>query len=216
MGYRNDCEVHHHKSNRTVQKTTSPATFYVTNGQETRLAFPCWYKEIFPPVLAEHHCRDLHDHFGWPGPRHVDRSCQEWEYAHHEQHCGCLDSSHRHDIAAKQDHRYGENYHFDFCGPYLDLGKLWPIHLTEEGYDKIIVQAGDAKSGISAKGWIDKDKDWVVRVWFKAAIPDLEKPFITSLAVRANNDVLNKIDTVFLGRLIVLPSAMVELPTTGF
>lgn len=216
MGYRNDCEVHHHhEPNRTVQKTTTPAVFYVSNGQETRLAFPCWYKEIFPPMHLRHHCRDLHDHEGWPEPRFPDHSCQDWDFACHEPHHGCHDSSHIHGISAACAHRPEGDYHYDHCGCYLDLNKMHPIHLTKEGYNKIIVQVGESKIGLSAKGWIDKKQDWVVRVWFKANIADLERPFVTDLAIRANNDEINKIDTVFLGKLVVLPAAMVELPTTG-
>lgn len=213
MGYRNDCEVHHHKPSRTVQKTTTPATFYVTNGQETRLAFPCWYNEIFPPLRTHHHCRDLHDHVGWPRPRHVDKSCQDWEYAYVENtHCGCRDSSHIHGIAAESIRNAKGTYYFDRCGNRLDLRRMYPIHLTAEGYKDVIVQVGDAKTGLASRGWIDDKQDWVVRVWFKANISDLEKPLITDLAVRVSNKELMKIDTVFLGKLVVLPSAMHELP----
>lgn len=215
MGYRNDCEVHHHrKPNRTVQKVTTPATFYVTNGQETRLAFPCWYNEILPPMHFRHHCRDLHDHIGWPDPQHVDRSCQEWDFAKHEPHHGCRDSSHRHAPSSAHVCKSGAMHHYHHCSDRLDLGRMHPIHLLKEGYEKITVQTSDVKSGLAAKGWIDESEDWVVRVWFKADIADLKKPFVTDLAIRANNDELKKIDTIFLGRLVVLPAAMSELPTT--
>lgn len=211
MGYRNDADCcHKPKPHRTVQKTTTPGTFYITNGQEARLAFPCWYKEIYPPLHAQHHCRQTHDHYGWPSPSHPDHSCQEHDFAHFT-HPGCCDASHRHGIASHHERKHDGIYHFDNCGDYIDLNKMHPIHLSGEGYEAVTVQVGEAKAGLAAKGWIDEKQDWVIRVWFKANIADLEEPYETKLAIRVGNTKLNKVDTVFLGRLVVLPAAMVTL-----
>lgn len=212
MGYRNDCDKHKHVPNRTIQKTTTPGTFYIVNGQEARLAFPCWYKEINPPAYAQHHCRDLHDHVGWPSPDHPDHSCQDHDFAY-VRHFGCRDASHRHGIGSHHESSVTRgNVAYDHCGDYVSLQNLHPIHLLAEGYKDITVQVGDTKSGLAAQGWIDEGEDWIVRVLFKAMISDLDKPYVTRLAVRASNEKLNKIDTVFLGRLVVLPSAMTTLP----
>lgn len=206
MGYRKLEKPKHH-GHRTVQKTTTPATFYITNGEECRLAFPCWYKEVFPPMNVVPHCRDSHDHHGWPEPKHPDRSCQDHDFARFHHH-GCHDATHTHGPASQHLLRKEGWYHFDHCGDYLDMNKLHPIHLTKEGYELVTIQVGEDIDGLAAKGWIDDKTDWVVRVWFKANVRDLEKPMHTKLAVRVHNDELNKTDTVFLGRLVVLPAAM--------
>lgn len=212
MGYRNDCEPHHHVE-RTIDKTTTPGTFYIVNGQEARLAFPCWYNEVEPPMYAWHHCRDLHDHVGWPSPDHPDSSCQESDYVW-PRHFNCKHATHRHDIGSHYACNDKCSYdHHDFCSNYLNLDCLVPVHLLEEGYKDVIVQVDDKATGLSADGWIDEKEDWVIRVLFKAMMPDLEKPFVTKLAVRTSSEQLRKIDTVFLGKLVVLPSAMNTLPT---
>lgn len=195
MSYRINEEKHEHKGNRTIEKTITPATFYITNGQEARLAFPCWYKEVFPPIPVQHHCRDWHDHIGWPSPNHPDHICQHWDFASHV----C--------------HHHGHKDFCHHCDDFIDLSKLWPIHLIKEGYEDVTVQVGESIPGLKAKGSIDEKRDWIVRVWFSAMIPNLEKPYETKLAVRIHNEKLKKTDTVFLGKLIVLPAAMVTLPT---
>ena len=43
------------------------------NGTISRISIPCFYKygQSYPK-----HDRMMHDHVGWPSPRHVDDSCQ--------------------------------------------------------------------------------------------------------------------------------------------
>lgn len=192
---------------RTVQKTSTPGTIYLTNGEGCRLAFPCYYQEILPPVYVQHHCRDWHDHIGMPSPNHPDHICQDWEFAWH----------HRDGYGPTSHHAIHRRYFDDrhICDNYLNMDSLAPIHLIDEGYERIFVQVSDSVSGLTAKGWIDEEDDWLIRILVHANIPNLDKKFETKFAIRADNKSLNKIDTVFLGRLVVLPSAMITLPTGG-
>ena len=56
------CHINH------LDNTASHTIITVDNGTISHILIPCFY--------GEHHNKMLHDHFGWPSPSHVDRSCQ--------------------------------------------------------------------------------------------------------------------------------------------
>ena len=219
MAYRKIEEHHHHHhGNRTAQKLTTPAQFWMTNGSTFDLALPCWYREIHKPIRARHHCRDWHDHVGQPTPTHPDQVCQEWDYAivHpdrisseyiHDDHlphpCG-MDkfghpapySVHPHDLP----HRHAFSR--------IDMAKLIPIHLTKEGYTTVEVAFEPVISGLTATAEIDESDDWVIRVHFKAII-DMEdfEPVRTKFAVRVYNKGKTECDVAAIAEVIVMPAA---------
>lgn len=216
MAYR-QIEHHHHHENRTAQKLTTPARFYMTNGSTFDLGLPCWYKEIHPPIRARHHCRDWHDHAGQPDPMHPDHVCQDYDFASVHCHgdpcdhgrydypdiCGVRPghhpppyAPHHHDVP----HRHAFNR--------IDMAKLIPIHLTEEGYKTVEVSFEPEIEGLEAEAWIDEGDDWVIRIHFVAQI-DMEefKPMSTKFAVRVYNNDKTVCDVAAIAEVIVMPAA---------
>lgn len=179
--------------NRTVQKTVTPITFYMTNGATADIAFPCWYHEVPYPQRAIPHSQQWHDHVGWPSPNHRDHICQHWDFSSHV--CG--------------HHGHHECRH---CADYINMEHIYPIHLTEEGYEKVEILVSEQVDGIVGKGWIDEKEDWVVRCHFSGSTTKaLEEPFVFHFAVTVNCAELNKTDTVVLGRLVVMPAPLTKL-----
>lgn len=71
MGYRlPEHQHHHHARPRHMADVATPTIVCVDNGAIARMEIPCSYVEWHD------HDRMLHDHIGWPEPRHIDRSCQ--------------------------------------------------------------------------------------------------------------------------------------------
>ena len=72
MGYRLPDHQHHHHHGRPrhLVDAATPSVVCIDNGAIARIEIPCSYINWFC------HDRVLHDHLGWPEPRHVDKSCQ--------------------------------------------------------------------------------------------------------------------------------------------
>lgn len=189
MGYRIG-EHRHHAPRRTLQDTATASRIYVQNGSRFRMAIPCWYCVVDPPVEAHCHSRAWHDHVGRPSPRHPDHVCQSWDFAHS---C-CSFDRHKHEC--------------DHCHRYLDMDRMVPIHLGREGYTRIVVAMDDAPEGLEAEGRIDSDRDWVVRIDLDAKVPtavreQVEIPY----TVFAEGTVMGQQvrDVVSRGSVVVLP-----------
>lgn len=176
---------------RSMQDTATPGTVFVHQGATAHLAIPCFYQEAHFPVHAHPHDRMLHDTLGWPTPYHPDHSCQEWDF---DRHC-CRRTP-----------------HLKFCPPscerFVDLGRLYPIHLREEGYEEVRVEQQTGL--VTVTGSIDADQDWVVRLVISSEVDmEVTKPQRTSAAVYVTrgDDVM---DLVSLVKIIVLPVAIEE------
>lgn len=156
---------------RYVSNASPEAKVFVSNGTAVNYAFPCWYVEV-PNAIVAYHRVDCHDHYGWPDPMRVDRSCQ-----------------------------IGPTRMTDESDAYV-----FPIHLTEEGYDSISVLFDQKPAGVSATGSVDEDDDWIVRTNFSASCPDaVSEKVEAKFSVIASNSETNAKDLVVRGRLIILP-----------
>ena len=176
---------------RSMQDTATPGTVFVHQGTTAHLAIPCFYQEAHAPVHAVPHDRMLHDTLGWPTPERPDHSCQEWDF---DRHC-CRRTP-----------------HLKFCPPscerFVDLGRLFPIHLTEEGYDGVEVEQQTGL--VTVTGRIDPDQDWVVRLDVESDVDmSVTKPQRTSVAVYVTRGDDAR-DLVSLVKVIVLPVAIEE------
>ena len=163
---------------RSMQDVATPGTVFVHQGATAHLAIPCFYQEAHPPVHAH-------------PPYHPDHSCQEWDF---DRHC-CRRTP-----------------HLKFCPPscerFVDLGRLYPIHLREEGYEEVRVEQQTGL--VTVTGSIDADQDWVVRLVISSEVDmEVTKPQRTSAAVYVTrgDDVM---DLVSLVKIIVLPVAIEE------
>lgn len=216
MAYR-QLEHHHHHDNRTAQKLVTPAEFFMTNGSTFDLAFPCFYKEIHKPIRARHHCRAWHDHVGNPDPMHPDDVCQDYDFA--ALHCHGDPCYHgEYDIPwmghsdHPYDHPHGAPLHPDHPHRHafnrIDMAKLVPIHLLQEGYERCEVAFLPSLPGLSAKAWIDEADDWIIRVKFSAWVEDDDfKPQSTRFAVRVYNDGEERCDVASIAEIVVMPAA---------
>ena len=176
---------------RSMQDTATPGTVFVHQGTTAHLAIPCFYQEAHFPVHAHPHDRMRHDMLGWPTPEHPDHSCQEWDF---DRHC-CRRTP-----------------HMKFCPPscerFVDLGRLFPIHLTDEGYDGVEVE--QQTELVTVTGHIDSDQDWVVRLDVESDVDiSVTKPQRTSVAVYVTRGDDAR-DLVSLVKVIVLPVAIEE------
>lgn len=174
-----------------MQDTVTPGTIVVQAGTTGHMAIPLFYQEVRPPVHATPHDRMLHDTLGWPTPERPDHSCQEWDF---DRHC-CRRTP-----------------HLKFCPPscerFVDLGRLYPIHLKEEGYTSVDVECQTDLVSVSAE--IDEDQDWVIRLTVDSEVDmTTSKKRQTSVAVyvKRGTDVR---DLVTLVRVVVLPTAIKE------
>lgn len=183
---------HDQKIHRTVVDTATPMTWYIKNGATANFAFPCFYQEIHHPKHVSLHSRRLHDHYGWPSPNHADHICQPGELVMEMLHSD------------------------DTCNPcdirsLIDMSKLIPIHLIEEGYTSAVVSFADTIPGLNvSKVWIDVDDDWIVRAIISAEVPDaVKKKIRTGFQVQVRRTDENDIeirDIVCDGVLVILPS----------
>lgn len=205
MGYRMEPHPHHHR-NRHMQDTATPAKVFVHNGVTADLAIPCWYREVRLPFRVRPHDRHLHDHLGWPDPRHPDRSCQ-------------IPIEHR-----VIDHRFNRRL-VPWHHRYIDYAGVSPIHFLSEyeGYENATIKWLDEHEGITATAVIDPVDDWIVRVLFDVQDPnatDEPQEYRFSVYVNAPERITQnpktgeagrtqpaRRDLVYLGKLVVLPSA---------
>lgn len=207
MSYRE--EQHRHcKPNRTMEVTTTPSGVFVDNGVTAHLAIPCFYKEIFPPIETWSHDRRVHDHHGWPTPDHPDHSCQNWDFAHGRCHKGNKRNA-WHDYITNPYEYHGACGNHNHCNDYIDPSRLYPIHLTQEGYEDVSIVFKDAPDGLTYRAWIDEESDWIVRVFFdvevEEAITDVVKvPF--AVRVHLQDGDYKKRDTVLKSKLVILPA----------
>lgn len=197
------------KPRRTMEKMTTPSDFYITLGTTANLAIPCWYIEAHKPRPAHHHDRPWHDHIGWPDPYHADHSCQSWDFAH-----SCCSHDHN-------------KHHCDHCKNYIDMNKLIPIHLKEEGYEGIHVViewiGGDPRVLLDGAGAIDPHDDWIVRLYLhstseraKGDTEPLDRAYFRISVFAEGNQVLserfdsrrNKKDLVCQAKVCVSPTAV--------
>lgn len=180
---------------RTMQDTATPGEIFVHNGCTAILAIPCYYQEVRPPIPARPHDRMLHDMLGWPWPNKPDHSCQEWDFDRHH----CRRTPHMKHCPPK-------------CEHFIDMRKLFPIHLREEGYTRCSVNIAEDPDDISAHAEIDDTDDWIIRVEFAPLIADLLTPddspatFHYSVFVDNQDDEDSRSDLVALGKLTVLPA----------
>lgn len=115
MGYRQlKPPEHHHR--RDMDNKTTPGRIFLEPGTVALFSIPCWYQMVGWPVQVHGHDRMFHDHIGWPSPDSPDHSCQAWDF----DHSCCM---HHHAVCEPKR-----------CHDYIDMCKLWPIHLTKEGY----------------------------------------------------------------------------------
>jgi len=184
-----------------MQDVATPGTVVMTRGVTTELAIPCFYQEAHFPVHAHPHDRVRHDMLGWPTPEHPDHVCQEWDF---DRHC-CRRTP-----------------HMKFCPPtcerFVDLGRLFPIHLFEEGYSQVeLVFEDDMISKHDA--YIDEEDDWIVRVkLYTDASMEIAERVETSMAVyvigtsdkssRVVGPSPQRVDLVALMRLVILPTVV--------
>ena len=94
-----------------------------------------------------------------------------------------------------------------FCPPscerFVDLGRLYPIHLREEGYESVKVEQQTGL--VTVTGSIDTDQDWVVRLSISSEVDmEVTKPQRTSAAVYVTRGD-DTTDLVSLVKIIVLP-----------
>ena len=193
---------------RTMQKTSTRGTVYVANGTTTELAIPCYYMEMHRPIPAEPHDRMRHDMLGWPTPDKPDSCCQEWDFAN-----SCC----------------RRTPHMKCCPPhcehFIDMRRLFPIHLKDEDYTYFDVEMFDPPRGLEATAYLDPDDDWVVRVHITADVPlgtliDMSRfpgtniitPFsVFGVTAGSSREIGGAIgdrrDLVFNGSIVVIPTA---------
>lgn len=180
MGYRIG-EPKPRPPRRDVQDVATPMKIYVHNYCTARIAIPCWYDEVVAPTPACLHDRMMHDHLGWPSPNHPDRVCQDWDF-----------------VAPPRPGRLTFAY---------NMGRVSPIHLTEEGYTTVEVRCGTSDSGdVVVSGFIDPDDDWVVRVNLQPKFARTEEPVELDFSAYVVNESENRTDLVCLATLVVLPA----------
>lgn len=193
---------------RTMQKTSTRGRVYVANGTTAELAIPCYYMEMHRPIPAEPHDRIRHDMLGWPTPDKPDSCCQEWDFAN-----SCC----------------RRTPHMKCCPPhcehFIDMRRLFPIHLRDEGYARFDVDMIKPPQGLEATAYLDPDDDWVVRVDIEAHVPldkliDMgrlpETDIITQFSVfgviagsSSGTGVQHRErrDLIFNGSIVVIPTA---------
>ena len=189
--------LHEHRMKEPVRSlvdVNTPARIYVNQGVLSHLAFPCWYQEIHKPIPAHPHNRFYHDYLGWPYPGHPDRICQLWAP---DQHC-CILGKH-HECSPH-------------CEHYIDMSRLIPIHLTDEGYtdvemyiDRVLINDEDNIA------YIDDRSDWIIRADITMdtdieSIAPIEHDIaIYVIAYDSETETVIRRDLAVQARLIVLP-----------
>lgn len=223
MAYRKLHDTHHMPhAHRTMQDTSTPSRMIVENGSWGTFAIPCWYIEVRQPSRQYPHNVDLHDHLGWPDPKRVDRSCQKFP-AHPLDHTlKPMYDWHYNDVFHRWWHyHYAHHHHLNpFARPLLDMRKVIPIHLTEEGYTRVDVAIKDKPSGVTVTGRIDEADDWIVRLDYQIDSPEATdkeislditaRVFASAQTVLSNSGKMVNVparkDTVFNGKIIITPA----------
>lgn len=183
---------------RQAQALTTPSDIFVVNGTTTRIAIPCFYHEIRRALPAVLHDRMIHDHIGWPTPDSPDHVCQP------------------HDFAIPPGHPSRAMPHMGYAGPgevkrYIDMSKVFPVHLTKEGYNKYYAKlAASISSYASATVKVDPEKDWVIRVTIKAnkkfdEIDDKQAEQVGAYSIFASHPD-GFVQCVTAGRLHIMPA----------
>lgn len=181
MGYRKHEPHRHHKHD--IEDVATAGRILVTNGNHNTFAIPCYY---YPTPIKPHngpHCKDAHDHDGWPQPTKPDASCQPWEFW-----------------------GYPIEGYIPRHGPLqIKDVKTIPIHLTEEGYTSASVAILDAPDGLEMAATIDPVDDWIVRVEIQA---DCEAAVYEEVHCRAAVRVTgpDRTDTLGVFKVIILPA----------
>lgn len=188
---------------RTVVDTSTPSKVFVHNGTIAHLAFPCWYQEVHKPRGIHPHHRLLHDHYGWPAPDNPDHICQVWVPDRHG-HIPAIDPRYVH------------------VHKLLDLSRLVPIHLLEEGYTQVEIglNANDdvvhAQEALNPTAYINPNEDWVIHVDLNVEdVNALKEPQRYKMSVFVSeydeNEHLQEKDLAVLTEVVVLPSSFVVL-----
>lgn len=181
MGYRKHEPHRHHKHD--IEDVATAGRLLVTNGNKNTFAIPCYY---FPTPIKPHngpHCRDMHDHLGWPQPGRPDGSCQDHEFF-----------------------GYPIEGYIPKHGPkqIKDI-KTVPIHLRAEGYTTATVSLLDAPAGLTMSASIDAVDDWIVRVQVNAQCSAAEDKMIKChAAVRVSS--ATRTDTLGVFEVKILPA----------
>lgn len=187
MGYRT-FEQPPKPAPRYMEHTTTPGKVFIHNGTTANLAIPCWYKEILPPVKMAPHNRPMHDHMGWPYPGHPDASCQlyePFEAGYPNEPCHTAMGGHP---PVRQ---------------LLDLSKVIPIHLTDEGYTSAYVLGSWEVNSVQSDAEID---DWTIRLKVAPVVQGLTEPQTYKFSVFVYREEDDVTDLAFLGELVVLPT----------
>ena len=177
---------------RTLQKTSTRGTIYVADGTTASLAIPCYYMEMHILFSSMPHDWMRHKMRGWPTPDKPDSCCQEWDFVN-----SCC----------------RRTPHMECCPPhcehFIDMRRLFPIHLKDEGYTSFEVEIVDAPDGLVATASLDPDDDWIVRVSTESDIGAnsfSDKMIDRRFSVFAKAGT-NKRDLVFNGTIVVTPTA---------
>lgn len=75
--YRTEEKPRHEHRGRAIDHSTS-TDIILDNGVVSRIAFPCYYAYYKGgiPIHEVPRVGNIVDHFGWPEPKRIDRSCQ--------------------------------------------------------------------------------------------------------------------------------------------
>ncbi len=192
-------------SYRIETRKPEPPHRDLEHGASTSFAIPCYYKEIRKPIPVRHHSRLWHDHTGMPSPNHPDHICQWWNFAS----CDCVHGAHKGLLGHHE--RTAGKFGYDGCGQHLhcrdfiDMSKLFPIHLIREGYTEVLCGIYPEIAGIGITGYIDEIDDWIIRVHISAicesAISKMEQTNFSIFVTNGENS-----DPVMTGKIIVAPA----------
>ena len=95
------------------------------------------------------------------------------------------------------------------CDELVDMDKLIPIHLREEGYTKASISFIDKPAGLTATASIDNTYDHIIRISLNAQVPTATTEAVNCTfvvhVVRPNT-----IDIVYHGVLVILPTPLPE------
>lgn len=191
MGYRT-FEHKPHEPQRTMQTTATPLKIYVPNSGNAYVKIPCFYQEIKPPTKMRPHNRPLDDHMGWPDPRRIDHSCQLYE-----------------PFEAGVEPPHTAMGGRPPVRKLLDMDRLIPIHLKDEGYKELFVtwSKGNPTTGITNYYAVfDEEQDWVIDLMVSVldeADPQEEATYKFSLWIDGEYGQ----SLVTTGEIVLLPAA---------
>lgn len=187
-----------------MQDTTTPGIFHIDNGATADFSLPVWYMELLRPKPAHPHDRLKHDHLGWPDPRRPDHSCQYWDFARCDCKKGYFHLTHPYTGV--------ERYNCEIqgkCKHYLDMRKVFPVHLIKEGYDEATIHFIDPPEGLTATASIDEIDDWVINLFIDVLVPSaIDQKIVVpySVFVTRTDDDRRHRDIAAKGLLIIHPA----------